>query len=899
MEGAPPNNANEAAALLERQRAQEARVAVMRARAAAANLQAQKNAENEVNIARMENEARALFNNSDEKVSEPEDNLVMREPTNMTAELLPGFDAYLTRMLEVQNDPGSGDLSTQTMISNLKQSITYHGALLAGGSIVRSMDPESEISDLDIYVPIDKIKSFIDELFNPTTGILRAVYDKPNMRAQSTKFKHIRPSFYCDSFLKKNAIKKVYRAGIRSRFYATTIDIMSVRKRRTPLQVVNNFDLTFCQVWFDGVNIFASHPEDLRKRKGTLQGQYVNLMLNGNIFLKKRMKKYINQGFEIRADPDALVKYGEIKIGGVICPSPVKNKERHKDASFLNRWTMHNFFKWIVDDMPNHPTEQNQTVSKEISDIKMEKGFYPIFIPDITGNSRYKKDIFNGEKTYSDKPSSEYEGLDTEDGYDSEEYESIQKIEELANEKYILPAKYTPELASDLSTQLKFYRYTNLLLQYILNPKSHGSSGLINTYHENLGRLINDDENFGYPYYNLFMTYKLALENRGLRKAPKDYVFANKGDIVFDIHAHPLEAATSKENIEGYLATIPLTVDRNQVPCYWQPGGAAHPEQNCGHKLPLEEVGYMVSNEFFEKYRVPPPQKTGLDQTIGIYDSVLLNAKTRDPLGFGDVFHRTMCPFCLVSEERTEGCVYMTHPNDKQKQLVDAPYCTDNLIVQEIRDKYYSPAVKARIDQILGFSGWKLTFCVECGRPCADHNHFDLNDPPGIIVNPQAPRGGHYRDNYGVCTGGGKPELYARILEIRRVYREDNRRNIMDERKWAAIAADNAPKNDALMVRAQAIFAAPIAERAWNNGPLPLKKKYNDPAYNDVENNNDKNNNGENNGGNSAYVYENNDGKNGEDNGEDAPAGGRRKREKRYRATRKNGKRSQKPTRKH
>ena len=896
MDAPPPNNANEAERL-ERQRARraafDAQVAAMRARAAVANEEARRAAANEVNIARMENEARALFNNSDEKVAEPEDligkeNIPMREPTNMTAELLPGFDRYLSKLLETRNEQGDVTI-TNLMIDTLKNAIRDHGALLAGGSIVRSTFPDDDsISDLDIYVPIDKIKSFIDKLFNPEDGILRPIYDKITMQSQSTKFKHIRPSFYCNSFLRKNAIKKVYRAGIRSRYYTTTIDIMSVRKRRTPLQVVNNFDLTFCQVWFDGVNIFASHPEDLRTRKGTLQGEYVNLLLNGNIFLKRRMRKYINKGFEIKADPAALVKYGDIKLSKTTtCLSPVKNKQRHEDASFLNRWTMNNFFKWIVDDMPNHPTVDNQSASKEFPSYTMREGFYPFFIPDLGGYSRYVKDHFPLEEEEEGNRTLiyEYTGLDNEDGYDSEEYESKQKIEELANEKYSLPAKFTPELAGDLSPQLKFYRYTNLLLQYIL-ARIQGSSGIKYRRHiVNLGHIIQVQQEINAPTKDMFITYKLALENRGLRKAPEDYNFASKGEIVFDLHAHPLEGAIDKDNIEGYLGTIPLTVDRNQVPCYWQPGGPANPEQNCGHKLTLQEVSYMVSDDFFEKYSTPPPPKTGLDQTIGIYDSVLLNAKTLDPLGFGDIFHRTMCPFCLVSEERTEGCVYMTHPNDKQNPLENAPYCADNLLLQEIRDKYNSPATRARIDQILGFTGWKLTFCVECGRPCADHNHFDLNNPPGIVPNPGAAPGAHYRENYGVCTGGGKPELYARILAIREVYRSaGNTTTPHAERTLAAIAADNAPTNEALMARAQAIFARPAAERAWNNAPLPLKKKYNDPAYNDVVNNNNND------------VVNNNNNSVPDANGAN---GGSRKKEKRYRATRKNGKRSQKPTRKH
>jgi hypothetical protein len=79
----------------------------------------------------------------------------------------------------------------------------------------------------------------------------------------------------------------------------------------------------------------------------------------------------------------------------------------------------------------------------------------------------------------------------------------------------------------------------------------------------------------------------------------------------------------------------------------------------------------------------------------------------------------------------------------------------------------------------LGLRATKLEFCVECGRPCAGHQHFNLNNPPGLqdytTVNQQGV------PNYGKCDGGGRPELFARILAMREVLRNTPETNVEGE----------------------------------------------------------------------------------------------------------------------
>jgi len=131
------------------------------------------------------------------------------------------------------------------------------------------------------------------------------------------------------------------------------IDVMAVRNARSPLDVVNNFDLTFCQVWFDGSDVYASHPEHIESKKGMLQGDYVKLMLTGNTFLKKRMAKYMRRGFTIDFDLDAIkaIAFKDLtNTYSIACSKPqLKSRADNYDPVFLSAWMKQTLLKWILE----------------------------------------------------------------------------------------------------------------------------------------------------------------------------------------------------------------------------------------------------------------------------------------------------------------------------------------------------------------------------------------------------------------------------------------------------------------------------------------------------------------------------------------------------------------------
>jgi hypothetical protein len=160
------------------------------------------------------------------------------------------------------------------------------GALIAGGGVLASISPTHHYSrDLDIYIHCRKLPTLL-------TAVREKYYETSIFKA----------SEYCQSFLRKNGIRFVQSFG-----GPNELDIMSVRHKRSPLQVVQNFDLTICQIWYDGRDVYATHPEDIQNMTTTLQGDYVRVLLQGNRFLRKRMQKYNARGYEIKIGSGVVI----------------------------------------------------------------------------------------------------------------------------------------------------------------------------------------------------------------------------------------------------------------------------------------------------------------------------------------------------------------------------------------------------------------------------------------------------------------------------------------------------------------------------------------------------------------------------------------------------------------
>jgi len=167
----------------------------------------------------------------------------------------------------------------------LKESLIRFGAIIAGGSVLSTFG-NYEIKDLDIYIHYSKAYEFI--LFLSRYCYLGNVHSAPA---------------YDDSFFRKNhIIGRIVMMSARGNFEFTPIDIMIIPDEIPLEKIVTNFDLTFCQVWWDGEKINSNDIEDVHSKKGSLNKDYIKSYLLMNEFIINRISKYKKRGFKISID---------------------------------------------------------------------------------------------------------------------------------------------------------------------------------------------------------------------------------------------------------------------------------------------------------------------------------------------------------------------------------------------------------------------------------------------------------------------------------------------------------------------------------------------------------------------------------------------------------------------
>ena len=175
----------------------------------------------------------------------------------------------------------------------LSQILKDCNAVIAGGSVLSAyVDSRSRLNDIDVYVNKKnaiKLKNRIKEI------------------GYTDIFKGDIQSQYDNSFFVKNNIIARFPVAMKDTKYFrenTYIDIIIVSDNVDIIQVVNNFDLTFCEIWYDGTHVHAADPKGVLEKKGYLKKDYVEkLLVCFNKFTINRIDKYKYRGFEIRYDP--------------------------------------------------------------------------------------------------------------------------------------------------------------------------------------------------------------------------------------------------------------------------------------------------------------------------------------------------------------------------------------------------------------------------------------------------------------------------------------------------------------------------------------------------------------------------------------------------------------------
>ena len=82
---------------------------------------------------------------------------------------------------------------TNDFINLLKKT----GAILSGGFVLQAITKYDAVQDLDIYVPVDKMPEFLDNL------VVQQMFSFDD-------YNHFDATIYCRSFLRKNGIKRVH-----------------------------------------------------------------------------------------------------------------------------------------------------------------------------------------------------------------------------------------------------------------------------------------------------------------------------------------------------------------------------------------------------------------------------------------------------------------------------------------------------------------------------------------------------------------------------------------------------------------------------------------------------------------------------------------------------------------
>lgn len=689
----------------------------------------------------------------DRTTEEIESILKTERPRRFTQmpEYLPNLHSMINKYMEIEE--GDGQIMTAEQFSEI---LVKNNAIVAGGFVTHAISntpPNLRIlyTDVDIYVSCKNIESLYEDLIRISGMPLKY-------------FNHRKPSPYCKSFLRKNGIRSVSSFEINNKRY----DIMAVRNARLPVDVAQNFDLSFCQNLYDGEMIYSTHPAHAIHKVGYLQKEYLQHFYSGNQFIKARIEKYTNRGYKV---------FIESQLTEVIAISNLKGNVKNDD-SFRSKWIFQAILQYIV------------------------TGDYSAYNNCNAPNNNYdtpKLRRFDG-------PDRIYNAMD---GYDTDDYEKHDGDNKpVFNKLYPLAKKYAtfhdPALDA-LTDEEKFYQLLRKFIERVSSKEyTHNiiasrdyayyiNNGFVGEFIDTITRCVDYANRFIKPINNYVLRTGVCTISRDT-------------ELVYDIHAHKIDEGISREGMEAYLRQYIPASDKNRIPCYMN---------TCNQFITLDTVAPIVSNEFYEEYanyKTPLLDESIEDSLVAsLMNKFVLEDVPVQTDGWGEIYSKSICPFCLSIHDRDAGCIYVTHPNRRDRQDLESPFCTTHIIIPEILQKY-KDAVR---DIPTGDRGRiTLEFCTVCGRPSVNHQHLTISDNPVIEVNNQGAI-----QRYAECPGGGRPEMIARLLAIRKVIKDYQGNDTIKElRRLAAIAADFAGIDQELLAEARRILEDIPAEREFQNG---------------------------------------------------------------------------------
>jgi len=216
------------------------------------------------------------------------------------------------------------------------KSLKKYNAVIAGGFVL-SCFTGFVSNDIDIYITNKDMKTFASNL----------------------------PSFLypyrLDFISKYESIGKKYIQRMLCYKHDNNeikVDIVIIDDNYTIAQVIDNFDLTFCKIWFDGDDVYATFPKNIEKKEGALNKKYIaefylaikRKEIDINL-LHERYRKYTRRGFRIKIGKDPYPNRIEIphREGDV----PILLSERQTDENrivklLLENFTTNNIVRYLI-----------------------------------------------------------------------------------------------------------------------------------------------------------------------------------------------------------------------------------------------------------------------------------------------------------------------------------------------------------------------------------------------------------------------------------------------------------------------------------------------------------------------------------------------------------------------
>lgn len=167
---------------------------------------------------------------------------------------------------------------------NFSNIIKENNAVIAGGFLLNVyLDLNQENPDLDLYVNYRNLRNILIFLFDNGYQI-------------SSKMIVAMP--YDQSFFYKNGI---LGRVVLQKLDNPDIDLIIVNDDKRLVDLVTNFDLSFCEIWYDGDNIMCNDDvSNIINKVGILKPEYARTYLRfQNPFIRKRLEKYTTRGFTI------------------------------------------------------------------------------------------------------------------------------------------------------------------------------------------------------------------------------------------------------------------------------------------------------------------------------------------------------------------------------------------------------------------------------------------------------------------------------------------------------------------------------------------------------------------------------------------------------------------------